>query len=52
MAFKARLDFSGKEYHVFRVAHSLNPDVDAKGRLSSGKLRVGIADHINDWPIA
>ncbi|NQX38101.1 hypothetical protein SAMN05421820_101109 [Pedobacter steynii] len=52
MAFKARLDFSGKEHHVFHVAYSLNPDVDAKGRLSSRKLKVGIANHINDWPKA
>ena len=52
MAFKARLDFLGKEYHVFRIAYSLNPDVDAKGRLSSRKPKVGIADHINDWPKA
>ena len=36
MAFKARLNFSGKEYDVLHCAYSLNRDVDAKGRPSSG----------------
>ena len=36
MAFKARLNFSGKEYDVLHCAYALNRDVDAKGRPSSG----------------
>jgi hypothetical protein len=36
MAFKARLNFSGKEYDVLHCSYSLNRDVDAKGRPSSG----------------
>ena len=36
MAFKARLNFSGKEYDVLNCSYSLNRDVDSKGRPSSG----------------
>lgn len=36
MAFKAELEFSGKKYDVLQGAYSLNRDVDAKGRPSSG----------------
>lgn len=36
MAFKARLNFSGKEYDVLNCSYNLNRDVDSKGRPSSG----------------
>src|ERR1700761_9186891 len=36
MAFKARLNFSGKEYDVLNCSYALNRDVDSKGRPSSG----------------
>ncbi|CAM3736272.1 type VI secretion system tube protein TssD [Mucilaginibacter galii] len=36
MAFKARLNFSGKEYDVLNCCYALNRDVDSKGRPSSG----------------
>lgn len=36
MAFKARLNFSGKDYDVINCNFALNRDVDAKGRPSSG----------------
>src|SRR6187402_2334284 len=36
MAFKARLNFSGKEYDVLNCSYALSRDVDAKGRPSSG----------------
>jgi hypothetical protein len=36
MAFKARLNFSGKEYDVLTCSYALNRDVDSKGRPSSG----------------
>ena len=36
MAFKARLNFSGKNYDVLTCSYSLNRDVDSKGRPSSG----------------
>jgi len=36
MAFKARLNFSGKEYNVLHNAYSLNRNVYAKGRSSFG----------------
>ncbi len=35
MAFKARLQFSGKEYDVLQADYSFNRDVDSKGRPSS-----------------
>ena len=43
MAFKARLNFSGKEYDVLHCAYALNRDMDAKGRPSSG-VYVGTID--------
>jgi hypothetical protein len=36
MAFKARLNFSGKDYDVLNCSYALNRDVDSKGRPSSG----------------
>ena len=36
MAFKARLNFSGKDYDVLTCSYALNRDVDSKGRPSSG----------------
>ena len=36
MAFKARLNFSGRGYDVIHCSYSLNRDVDAKGKPSSG----------------
>ncbi len=36
MAFKARLNFAGKEYDVLACNYTLNRDVDPKGRPSSG----------------
>lgn len=36
MAFKAQLDLSNKKYDVLHCTYSLNRDVDAKGRPSSG----------------
>ena len=36
MAFKTRLHIGPKEYDVLRCSYSLNRDVDAKGRPSSG----------------
>jgi len=36
MAFKASLNFSGKQYDVLNCSYALNRDVDAKGRPSSG----------------
>ncbi len=36
MAFKARITVAGKEYDVLNCSYSLNRDVDAKGRPSSG----------------
>lgn len=35
MAFKARLQFSGKEYDVLHADYSFSRDVDSKGRPSS-----------------
>jgi len=34
MAFKARLNFSGKEYNGLYCFYSLNCNLDAKGRSS------------------
>ncbi|MGY0037463.1 type VI secretion system tube protein TssD [Pedobacter sp. NJ-S-72] len=36
MAFKTRLNLGSKEYDVLQCSYSLNRDVDAKGRPSSG----------------
>jgi hypothetical protein len=36
MAFKARLNFSGKDYDVLNCSYAFNRDVDSKGRPSSG----------------
>jgi len=36
MAFKARLNFSGRDYDVLNCSYALNRDVDSKGRPSSG----------------
>jgi hypothetical protein len=36
MAFKATLNFSGKQYDVLNCSYALNRDVDSKGRPSSG----------------
>ena len=36
MAFKARLNFSGKEYDLRHCAYALNRDVAVKGIPSSG----------------
>lgn len=36
MAFKAKLQLGSKEYDVLQCSFSLNRDVDAKGRPSSG----------------
>ncbi|WP_345949710.1 MULTISPECIES: type VI secretion system tube protein TssD [unclassified Mucilaginibacter] len=36
MAFKARLNFSGREYDVLNCSYALNRDVDSKGRPASG----------------
>ncbi|PUZ25421.1 type VI secretion system needle protein Hcp [Chitinophaga parva] len=36
MAFKARITLGSKEYDVLQASFSLNRDVDAKGRPSSG----------------
>jgi len=36
MAFKARLNFSGKEYNVLNCSYALKHHVDSKGRQSSG----------------
>ncbi|WP_304437833.1 type VI secretion system tube protein TssD, partial [Pedobacter sp. Leaf216] len=36
MAFKTRLNLGSKEFDVLQCSFSLNRDVDAKGRPSSG----------------
>ncbi|MBB6107322.1 hypothetical protein SAMN05421821_101755 [Mucilaginibacter lappiensis] len=36
MAFKARLNFSGRDYDVLTCSYALDRDVDSKGRPSSG----------------
>lgn len=36
MAFKATLNFSGKEYDVLQCSYSMYRDVDMKGRPTSG----------------
>ena len=57
MAFKARLNFTGKEYQVLYHSYSPfsgphHPNIDSPLRFYFRKLMSPNAENFNDWPKA